>query len=218
MLRACAALFRSLTPSALTYIRGALGEALPPSTWEEFVDLALAGEADQRSDGTADLRVAASGDSSTERRTVEAARLLLAYWIDHQDPELAVDAAHWAVLTGAWSTLSALWGGHLIVTGSWRSAEAIELFSNLPVQARQESPLLTLAWAQARSSSARGAAAERQMRRDLLADVTSLHAKWRDATELDAVLLGASMCMLTHRATPGVDPTSALDLAWEAHD
>jgi DNA-binding CsgD family transcriptional regulator len=218
MLRACAALFRSLTPSALTYIRGALGEALPPSTWEEFVDLALAGEADQRPDGTADLRVAAAGDSSAERRTVEAARLLLAYWIDHQDSELAVDAAHWAVLTGAWSTLSALWGGHLIVTGSWRSAEAIELFSNLPVQARQESPLLTLAWAQARSSSARGAAAERQMRRDLLADVTSLHAKWRDATELDAVLLGASMCMLTHRATPGVDPTSALDLAWEAHD
>jgi len=219
MLRACAASFRSLTPSALAFMRAALGESLPSSSWDEFVELALADEPSAEVAATAHgLHAAGKADVIADRLSVDAARVLLAHWLDHQDPDLAVDAAHWAARSGAWSTLSDIWGGHLIVTGSWRSPEAVELISNLPVQARQESPLLTLAWAQARAVNARGGAAERQMRRDLLADVTSLHSKWRDAAGLDAVLLGASMCMLTLRATPGVDPVIALGLAWEAHD
>lgn len=211
LLRECAAAFTSLSLDALELIRSAMGDRVSKPVWQEFYDAPVSGGLDKAA-------VPPRGDALAHKLSVRAAQLLFDHWMANPVPALAVDAAFWAAATSQWTKLSALWGGYLIGAGTWRRPEAVELFASLPSQARQDAPLLTLAWAQARANGLRDAAAERQMRRDLLADVTSFHARWREATDLDAILLGASMCMLTYRATPGVDPTSALGLAWEAHD
>ncbi|PFG15997.1 regulatory LuxR family protein [Propionicimonas paludicola] len=215
-LSAVTAAWRSVTPATFRLIRSAMGDQLPPLGWPEYRAWALgSGIAVPRGGNELEVVPTVRAGQELDPTSRQAYRLLLNCWVAHPEPSFAADAVAWAIGLRAWAELSELWLGQLLPAGSWRDPEVIRLLSGLPPEARRKGPLLTIAWARARAQALGGSAGERQRQRDQLADATLLHARWREADGLDAMLLSASLWMNSQREVPGIDPTSALELAWD---
>ena len=218
-LAAATAAWSSVSAESWDFTRAALGGQVPGLTWADYRGWLLTAAAVELPDAEGRLRVRGEWiDSSSSAAAIDGvAGQLLDHWRSHPVPGLAWAAVEWARRLHAWSALSGLWMSHLLAGGVWRTPPVIKLLAELPPEARREAPLLSMARAQARAEAVLDrASGERQVMADLLSDATAFHSKWRQSSHIDAVLLGTALCMLSQRATPGVEPASALELAWEA--
>lgn len=215
-LLAAAAVWRTMTPASLRLIRDALGDRVAPLDWKGFCALALAsGIAEHRNTHELTIVDSVQTGSAFSPAAEDTTRMLLAHWLRHPEPRFVADAVGWCIQLGAWRELSRLWTDHLLVSGTSAAPDIAGLLAGLPAEARREAPLLSLAWAQARSQAVGGPAGDRRLIRDLMSDGLSFHSRWRDAKETDTSLLAAAVWMTLQRAMPSSDPVSSLDLAWE---
>lgn len=148
----------------------------------------------------------------------DRARSLLSYWQEHRDPRLDADALRWAIALGDWDAIDAQMLDDLRVQGLEDDPTVRQLLSDLPVEARRQNPLLTWAWAAATSSAAPPEKREELLMKRLISDAVALHARWREARNVDAAVTAGSIWMLAQRFMPTTPASKALDAAWRTQN
>jgi DNA-binding CsgD family transcriptional regulator len=135
-------------------------------------------------------------------------------WVPEVDSPIAPEMAAWAVALARWDVVEAAWI-QLNVHPDLLTLELLELFADLPTQARAARPLLT--WA----SGMAGAALAGPERRGpegvpegVLLDAAILHANWSQREDTDTAVNAGTMRMLGERRQPATHPGQALEAAW----
>ena len=213
-------LFQRVDEAAFNFLLPIDGLGLPPD-WAEFRRLAAgSGEAEWR-DGPQRLEVSrpavsAAGDLPPD--LADLAALLLERWQEDRDPHLELDALRWALALQRWSLVDGSWLDDLRRNSREGDPEVLRLLADLPMEARRVNPILTWAWAAARSYAIEPSRREKELIRLLVSDAVALHARWREAPNVDAALTAATIWMLAQRFLPSTPATAAQDAAWDTQN
>ncbi len=206
--------------AAFNFLRPIEGLGLP-ADWAEFRTLAAgSGEAEWR-DGAQRLEVlrpAVSSAGELPPDLADLAALLLERWQHDRDPHLELDALRWALALQRWTLVDESWLNDLRRNAREGDPAVLLLLAGLPVEARRVNPILTWAWAAARSYAIEPSQREQELVRLLLSDAVALHARWREAPNVDAAIAAATIWMLAQRFLPSTPATAAQDAAWDTQN
>jgi DNA-binding CsgD family transcriptional regulator len=138
---------------------------------------------------------------------------LLEEWSADPDPALLSPISEWARRYARWDVLERVW----LLLGENTSglpARTLEVFRDLPAEARKVRPILT--WASGAAASVL-APTEREVEavwQRLLLDSAMLHADWSVRTDSDEAVSAGTFRMIGERRLPATRAGQSLDAAW----
>lgn len=218
-MREIVGLWLELDERRLAFMREALGQHLPvPNSWAELSSWALdSGIAEWREQPhSISIRrpiVGGVAKPSTDALEAQAARRLMTCWFANPDPTLMADALRWAILLEAWEAVGRIWSDHLTSLDVVDDVPVRAVFEDLPRSARAMHPMLTLAWASARATTAQGYRSDGEYVRSIVADGLAFHAHWGNAPRTDTAVSAGTMWMLAQRMLPTGPGGSGLEAA-----
>jgi len=201
-------LWLDLDERRLAFMKEALGQHLAvPSSWSEISSWALSsGIADwleqPRSISIRRPIVGGTAKPSADALEAQAARRLMTCWFANPEPALMADALRWAILLEAWEAVGRIWSDHLPSLNPIDDLPVRAVFEDLPRAARAMNPMLTLAWASARATTAQGYRSDGEYVRSIVADGLAFHSHWASAPRTDTAVSAGTLWMLAQRMLP----------------
>ncbi len=144
--------------------------------------------------------------------------VLVDNWSPGLDPLVAPDIAFWARDLGRWEVVEEAWIG-LNVHNELQTRELLEVFRDLPIEARIARPVLT--WASGAAEAALIAAGHdgaETVPTAIMLDSATLHSNWSTREDSDTAVHAGTLRMLGERRQPSSRPGQALEAAWRTKE
>lgn len=135
-------------------------------------------------------------------------------WLEEPDRHVVGQVAAWARESSRWDVLERVWL-FLGEQAGGLSTQTLEVLRDLPIEARQERPILTWASGAADSllAASPGQAHEAVLQR-LLLDSAMLHADWSVRHDTDNAVSAGTFRMIGERRLPSTHVGQSLEAAW----
>jgi len=144
---------------------------------------------------------------------MQAARRLMTQWFINPDLAMFEDVLRWAVLLEAWEAVARLWMEFVPSLAAEHEKSVRAILEDLPRSARASNPILTVAWAAARSNAAQGYRPDGEFIRGLVSDGLTYHSQWLSAPRTGLAVSAGSLWAMAQRWLPAVQGRTGLDEA-----